>query len=120
MYLIRAEARVRQLTGPATNLNPADLLLPALPTVIADINQIRTRAGLRPVTVLTNRQALNEILHQRRLEFVGEGFRFMDLKRYNLTCQELDFCDNEAFRNLWPIPLQQIEVNPELTQNPGY
>lgn len=120
MYLIRAEARVRQVTGPATNLNQAALLLPALPTVIADINQIRTRAGLRPVTVLTNRQALDEILHQRRLEFVGEGLRFMDLKRYNLTCQQLGFCDNEAFRNLWPIPLQQIEVNPELTQNPGY
>ncbi|NDK56241.1 RagB/SusD family nutrient uptake outer membrane protein [Pontibacter fetidus] len=112
MYLIRAEARARQ--GAA--------LAPADPQVISDINMIRRRAGLTPVVVLTNAQALQEILEQRRFEFVGEGMRFMDLKRYNLTCERLGFCeaDGEDFRNLWPIPLQQIEVNPELDQNPGY
>lgn len=110
MYLIRAEARARQGAAAA----------PALPSVIADINAIRTRAELPPVLTLTNAEALTEILEQRRLEFIGEGLRFIDLKRYNLTCVELGFCDAEAFRNLWPIPLQQIEVNPNLTQNPGY
>ncbi|GAB3203793.1 hypothetical protein ABID22_002014 [Pontibacter aydingkolensis] len=111
MYLIRAEARARQSIGA----------LPADPQVIADINRIRTRAGLQPVLTLTNNQALTEILQQRRLEFIGEGLRFMDLKRYNLTCEVLGFCDDEAFRNLWPIPLQQLEVNPALEpQNPGY
>lgn len=112
MYLIRAEARARQGVASA----------PASPQVIADINQIRTRAGLPPVLVLTNAQALTEILEQRRLEFIGEGLRFIDLKRYNLTCERLGFCaaTNETFRNLWPIPLQQIEVNSSLTQNPGY
>lgn len=113
MYLIRAEAKARQ--GAAA--------LPADPQVISDINRIRTRAGLQPLLVLTNAQALTEILLQRRLEFIGEGFRFMDLKRYNLTCDVLGFCaaDNNAFRDLWPVPLQQIEVNPNLLpQNPGY
>lgn len=112
MYLIRAEARARQ-GAPAA---PADL------QVINDINTIRKRAGLSPVLALTNAQALEEILKQRRFEFVGEGMRFMDLKRYNLTCERLGFCeaDGEGFRNLWPIPLQQIEVNPNLEQNPGY
>ncbi|MFD2247043.1 RagB/SusD family nutrient uptake outer membrane protein [Pontibacter ruber] len=113
MYLIRAEARARQGTPGAQ----------ADPQVIADINVIRERAGLSPITgALTNAAALDEILLQRRYEFVGEGLRFMDLKRYNLTCERLGFCeeDGEAFRNLWPIPLQQIEVNPNLTQNPGY
>lgn len=111
MYLIRAEAKARQSAAA----------LPADPQVISDINQIRTRAGLQPILLLTNAQALNEILVQRRFEFVGEGLRFMDLKRYNLTCERLGFCDEEAFRNLWPVPLQQIEVNPNLEpQNPGY
>lgn len=112
MYLIRAEARARQ----GAPLAPAPL------QVINDINMIRERAGLAPVLVLTNAQALEEILEQRRFEFVGEGMRFMDLKRYDLTCELLGFCEDEgeAFRNLWPIPLQQIEVNPELEQNPGY
>lgn len=113
MYLIRAEALARLAAGSTV----------ASPQVISDINMIRTRAGLPPIVVpMTNSQALAEILEQRRLEFVGEGLRFIDLKRYNLTCDLLGFCeeDEEAFRDLWPIPLQQIEVNPSLTQNPGY
>lgn len=116
MYLIRAEAAVRMTANGGNNA------LPVAPQVLADINAIRTRAGLSPLLVLTNAQALTEILNQRRLEFVGEGLRFMDLKRYNLTCTLLGFCpDTDTdFRNLWPIPLQQLEVNPNLTQNPGY
>lgn len=112
MYLIRAEANARMAAAEA----------PASEQVIADINEIRTRAGLPPVTDLTNAEALEEILEQRRLEFIGEGLRFLDLKRYNLTCEELGFCeeDDDAYRSRWPIPLQQIEVNPNLTQNPGY
>jgi hypothetical protein len=112
MYLVRAEAAARLAGGSAA----------ASEQVISDINMIRERAGLPPVTDLTNEAALEEILQQRRLEFIGEGLRFMDLKRYNLTCDLVGFCeeDGEAFRNLWPIPLQQIEVNPSLTQNPGY
>ncbi|MDX5436173.1 MAG: RagB/SusD family nutrient uptake outer membrane protein, partial [Pontibacter sp.] len=112
MYLIRAEAIARQ--GVATAA--------ASEQVISDINMIRTRAGLPPVSGLTNAQALTEILEQRRLEFVGEGLRFIDLKRYNLLCEELGFCpeDNAEFRALWPIPLQQLEVNPNLKKNPGY
>ena len=112
MYLIRAEAAARLASSSAA----------ASEEVISDINMVRERAGLPPVEDLTNEEALEEVLQQRRLEFVGEGLRFMDLKRYDLTCDLLGFCeeDGEEFRNLWPIPLQQIEVNPSLTQNPGY
>lgn len=114
MYLIRAEAAVRQTANGGDNILPVSL------QVLSDINAVRTRAGLRPLLALTNRAALDEILLQRRLEFVGEGLRFMDLRRYNRTCQVLGFCDAQAFRNLWPIPLQQIEINPNLEKNPGY
>ncbi|PKV63187.1 RagB/SusD family nutrient uptake outer membrane protein [Pontibacter ramchanderi] len=114
MYLIRAEAAVRQTA------NGGDNILPVLPTVLADINAIRSRAGLPRLLALTNRAALDEILRQRRLEFVGEGLRFIDLRRYNQTCSVLGFCDAQAFRNLWPIPLQQIERNPNLDKNEGY
>lgn len=112
MYLIRAEALARMASPSA----------PASAQVISDINMIRERAGLPPVVVLTNAAALEEVLEQRRLEFIGEGLRFIDLKRYNILCEEVGFCeeDGEEFRMLWPIPLQQIETNPNLTQNPGY
>ncbi|MCJ8164467.1 RagB/SusD family nutrient uptake outer membrane protein [Pontibacter sp. E15-1] len=112
MFLIRAEANARMASGSEA----------ASSSVLSDINIIRERAGLMTVEDISNAEALQEILEQRRLEFVGEGLRFMDLKRYNLTCDLLEFCEDtgETFRNLWPIPLQQIEVNPGLTQNPGY
>ena len=114
MYLIRAEAAVRQTANGGDNILPLSL------QVLSDINEVRTRAGLRPLLALTNRAALDEILLQRRLEFVGEGLRFIDLRRYNRTCDVLGFCNAQAFRNLWPIPLQQIEINPNLEKNEGY
>ncbi len=116
MYLIRAEAVARQGAASAA---------PAA-SVEEDINIIRERANLDPVTLATNAAALTEILAQRRLEFAFEGHRFMDLKRYGLTCTVLNFCPangttpDNSFRNLWPIPLQQIETNPNLVKNPGY
>ncbi|MBX0333280.1 RagB/SusD family nutrient uptake outer membrane protein [Pontibacter sp. HSC-14F20] len=107
MYLIRAEAAIRQSNTVSEQARE-------------DINTIRNRAGLPDVGALSATAALDEILRQRRLEFVGEGLRFMDLRRYDLTCDVLGFCDAQAFRNYWPIPLQQIEINPNLEKNEGY
>jgi starch-binding outer membrane protein, SusD/RagB family len=107
MYLIRAEAAIRQSGSVSAQ-------------AIEDINMVRNRAGLPNVGALSAQAALQEILNQRRLEFVGEGLRYMDLIRYDLTCELLGFCGNQAFRVLWPIPLQQLERNPNLTRNEGY
>lgn len=107
MYLIRAEAAIRQSNTVSEQSRE-------------DINTIRNRAGLPDVGALSVTAALDEILRQRRLEFVGEGLRYIDLRRYNLTCEVLGFCEGQAFRNLWPIPLQQIERNPNLVRNEGY
>jgi starch-binding outer membrane protein, SusD/RagB family len=110
MYLIRAEATARSgvLGAP-----------PSLQTV-ADIETIRLRANpsATPLVVLTNEEALTQILLQRRYEFAFEGQRYSDLKRYGLAPQL--FQAGQAFRVLWPIPFQQLEVNSNLEQNPGY
>jgi len=111
MYLIRAEANARAAAAGAT----------PNASVLEDINVIRERAGLDPVTVAdipSNEAALAEILLQRRLEFAFEGHRFADLKRFGQA--ESLFGPSEAYRVLWPIPFVQIEVNPNLVQNPGY
>jgi hypothetical protein len=111
MYLIRAEANARAAgNGDLTNTQ-----------IINDINTIRLRAGLPSLLISnlpTNQAALTEILNQRRLEFAFEGHRYSDLQRYGLVGAL--FPDNEQFRILWPIPLQEIEVNSNLVQNPGY
>src|SRR5690606_14706771 len=62
MHLIRAEANARAAAAGAT----------PNASVLEDINVIRERAGLDPVTVAdipSNEAALTEILLQRRLEF---------------------------------------------------
>lgn len=105
MYLIRAEANARLGADPLT--------------VHADINVIRNRAGLAnlPLTEVTTDQLITAILAERRLEFAMEGHRFFDLRRTGRAETTLNI---QPFRLLFPIPLQEIEVNANLVQNPGY
>jgi len=177
MYLIYAEATYEK-NGKITNeeLN-------------ASINKLRERAGVAPLTnELVNAHPtlnmLGEIRRERAIELFGEGFRFDDLKRWNIAPDELnhDICtvyavgteyetavnpkdpagslicntpvfpygtvnsdeivssysgiapikkgalilDNEGARHfslknyLQPIPTNQINLNPELKQNPEW
>jgi hypothetical protein len=107
MYLNRAEAYY-QLNRAADAL--------------ADLNVIRTRAGLpaAPAT-LTGAALLTEILKQRRVELAFEGHRFWDLKRYGreIVKQPANLPFND-FRVLAPIPNSDISNNPNLRQNFGY
>lgn len=105
MYLIRAEANVRAGADAAT--------------IRADINVVRQRAGLAPLpTTVTGETALiSAILQERRVELAMEGHRFFDLRRTGRAQSVLNI---EAFRELFPIPQAELDVNPELVQNPGY
>ncbi|MGM5468637.1 RagB/SusD family nutrient uptake outer membrane protein [Flavobacteriaceae bacterium LMO-SS05] len=72
---------------------------------------------------------------ERRLELAFEGNRFSDLKRYGIDCQRSDFghfSDGSGvpavfkklaandFRWQVPIPIGEINLNPNMVQNPGY
>jgi hypothetical protein len=110
-YLIRAEARAAQ------NLN--------LSGAIADLNIIRSRAGLpRLAFSLTQAQVLDAVAHERRIELFAEaGHRFFDLKRtgqINQVMTALKSSWNPQRSPLFPIPKGQISVNSSLIQNPGY
>lgn len=89
---------------------------------LADLNRIRTRAGLTEVT-LAGSALLEEILKQRRVELAFEGHRWFDLKRLGrdivkaAPAQTLPFTD---FRILSRLPVREIQVNSNLKQNPGY
>lgn len=101
MYLTRAEASLR--TG--TNIGGV--------TPVADINTIRTRAGLSPRTTVT----LAQVLQERKLELVFEGQLLHDIKRTRGTIDGLPFSSN---RLVYPIPQRERDANVNLTQNPGY
>jgi starch-binding outer membrane protein, SusD/RagB family len=108
LYLIRSEAYLR-LTNP--NLTNA----------LADLNQIRTRAGLIPFVASTSTAILSELELQRRLELAFEGQRWFDLKRWGRdvikSTGNVPYGDT---RTLAPILNSEIIANKNLVQNAGY
>lgn len=91
-----------------------------LTTATTNLNLIRQRAGL-PVTTATTAAALiTDILLQRRLELAYEGQYWFDLRRTN-TVQTALPTYQQTFRNLFPIPLREVQLtNNLITQNEGY
>ena len=98
MYLTRAEANFE--TG-----NTA--------VALTDINTIRARAGLTtPLTAVTQ-----EIIRSERYkELCWEGFRLHDLKRWHMNIGTIDY---DSWDLIMPIPLDELEANPNLQPNPG-
>lgn len=81
------------------------------------VNQVRQRAGVDPLSTLD----ADIMLAERGREMFSEGYRRSDLIRfgkYNDAWWEKGVSD--AFRNIFPIPQQQIDANSGLVQNPGY
>ncbi|MNL45844.1 SusD family protein [compost metagenome] len=62
------------------------------------------------------------LLAERGREFFSEGLRREDLIRHNKFIQsarDRGFAAKD-YQVLFPIPLQQIDANPNLSQNEGY
>jgi hypothetical protein len=109
MYLNRAEAYARM--GGAANEQLAQ----------ADLNKIRTRVGLSVIQP-TGQALIDAILKERRMELAFEGQRFFDLTRLGKdipkeTVAPINFKD---YRILPPVPLSDLQINPNLVPNPGY
>jgi hypothetical protein len=114
-YLIRAEARANE-----GNILGAQ----------ADLNIIRSRAGLSPSSANDQTSILAAVLHERQVELFTEwGHRWFDLIRTNNISSVMGSPGNvcQAKGGTWnpdwelvPIPLSEIQVNPNLTQNLGY
>jgi starch-binding outer membrane protein, SusD/RagB family len=98
IYLIRAEANAQ---------------LGMLTEAIQDVNIIRARAQLLPLFVgLSQEEVLAAIEQERAVELWTEwGHRFFDLKRWPGL---------QPYRELWPIPADQLLINAGWKQNPGY
>src|SRR5437868_724487 len=83
------------------------------------VNAIRAKAGLAATTATTQTALLNEILLQRRLELAHEGLHWFDLRRTHRVQTAIP-AYTQTFRNLWPIPFQEIlNSGNVLVQNPG-
>lgn len=132
LLLIFAEAK--------TELNQLD------PSVYDAINKVRQRADVNQPAIITGQsqaQLRNIIRHERMVELAFEGQRFFDIRRwkiagdlmpgkvYGITYKDAkgalqtievagwtQVWDDKNY--LWPVPQKEKELNPNLTQNPGW
>lgn len=87
-------------------------------TALSLVNMLRanrtTSAALGSVT-------LNDIYAERTREMAWEGWRRNDMIRFGKYEGTWGFkTNNETYRRIFPIPTSAMQLNPALTQNPGY
>lgn len=110
------------------------------------LNEVRDRAGLSSLTStdLPNQEAFREaLLRERRVELAFENHRWYDLIRFGVAVERMnahgqvatqnpatpftpvtplnpDAYNVESFMLLYPIPENELIINPNMEQNPGY
>lgn len=115
-------------------------------SVLDAINQVRQRpdVNMPPITGVLSQAALRDIVRKERMiELAFEGLRYFDIRRwrtaeavmpgnvFGMTYEDrgiLKTIEVPAFTRtfdknrdyLWPVPQKERELNPQLTQNPGW
>lgn len=95
------------------------------------INQVRARVGMPTypspaspynITIASSEQEIFEaIVHERRVELMGEYHRYNDLRRWELAEAEMGELGWQNPKHVFfPIPAEEIENNDQLEQNPNY
>lgn len=111
-FLIRAEARAQRnnLTGAA-----------------ADLDSVRLRAGLPVTTANTQPALLAAIARERKVELFTEfSHRFFDMKRTEVIDDVMANISPmkggtwSHYKQLLPLPINDLTLNPKLDPNPGY
>lgn len=128
-------------------------------SVYAAVDELRTRIGMTTLTDampgLSQAEMREVIRNERRVEFIYEGLRLNDIRRWKIG--EEVMVDSEGYDHtylkdqsypgdgmgttadwqyvrrivdirsfvaprdyLWPIPQEEMDSNPNMTQNPGY
>ncbi len=102
VMLMKAEALLRSGNAPGA------LLI---------VNQLRLKRKATALPAIT----LDILLDERGRELYWEGWRRQDLIRFNKYLQPWQLKPSDDPRNLlFPIPVSDLAVNPNLKQNPGY
>jgi len=109
------------------------------------LNKVRHRAGLSDLSGLSQAVFRDTLAHERRVELAFENWRWFDLKRTMTPAELTTFLNNYAakekanptvtrqgvpysntdyvfseYEALFPLPANELIVNPKLTQNNGY
>lgn len=98
------------------------------------LNQVRARVGMPSISTGLGQSQMREIIRkERRIELAGEALYCNDVRRWkiaevvmnapikNWKNQTLETRKFDAERDYWwPIPQGELDLNPNLTQNPKY
>lgn len=91
------------------------------------VNRVRSRAGLAALpTGMSQTEFLTQLKRERLLELTGEGHRFNDLKRWgdlgpSLSSKDPGFNNFQIGKHeLLPIPQRDLDINPNMSQNPNW
>jgi len=112
------------------------------PDIILYLNMIRNRAGMPNVNtaMYATKDKLRELVRrERRVELAFEGGRFFDIRRWKIAQNTMNgsvygavdpetqkpyLVQKRVFNPerdyLWPIPLREVNSNPNMEQNPGW
>lgn len=139
IYLLYAEA-MNEAYGP--NEKPVGFTMSA----VEAINKVRTRSsvGMPAITTTNPTELKTKIIHERRVEFAFEEQRYYDLRRWKLAEKELNkpitglkivkangvatasVITVDASRRFSakmyyaPIPYTEIQLSPNVVQNPEW
>ena len=85
-----------------------------------EMNAVRSRVGMPSLSA-----TLDNILNERLLELVWEGWRRQDMIRFGTYGKQYDIhtpseADKKGYTTVFPIPEKARELNTNLKQNPGY
>lgn len=105
---------------------------------VVEVNKIRARVGMPGLesgsawlAVAGKEDMAERIRHERACELAGEGQRYWDLRRWGMLEQSVenatdifgDLMYTRAYQprhEVWPIPLVELDRNPNLVQNTGW
>lgn len=121
VILMYAEAQNEALAAPDQSVYDA-------------VNDVRDRAGMPDLPSGLNKEQMRDrIRHERMVELCGEGQRYSDIRRWRIGQDVVDGVWMKEFTGvnirqrgfpdhyyLWPIPQAEMDLNPNLTQNPGW
>ena len=124
----RDNTPVIRLSEMYLNLAEAEYRLENEPAARDALNMIRERAGLNPETGATGSVLRGFIYDERRRELAFEGHHFWDLQRTSRDVVRDDVTkpadpkviEYGSHNYAYPIPRRELNVNPNIEQNPGW
>ena len=141
LWAAECEVEVGSLEQARTYVNMVRSRAMTSPTETIDYSSgspsANYKVGLYTTAWADQTYARNAVRYERRLEFAEEGHRFFDLVRWGIADTYLNaFIQTEKTRSVgsvlstatftkgkneyFPIPQQEIVLDPQLKQNPGY